>query len=174
MAARIDQVFGPMAPINDVLPQNVLRDFIYDLVYIPGGAQNNALRNRSENEAGFAQTQEEHNAALNKFADMVNLPPAIREQMGRQNEENMAKFNPAKDTKPRRPLTPSSSVVSRIAIKPDGNIAVSFNQGKEYTYNGGGNVQEAARRVMELINGGSIGRSVNTKIPGSWGSRYRL
>lgn len=36
--ASTAQVFGPMSPINDVLPNNAPGGFTYDVVYIPGAA----------------------------------------------------------------------------------------------------------------------------------------
>ena len=64
--ASTAQVFGEMAPINEVLPNTPLPGgFTYDVVYIPGASQGNALRNRSEQDAALAQTEQEHNDALN-------------------------------------------------------------------------------------------------------------
>ena len=91
MAARTAQVFGPMAPINDILPNNVATPFDYEMVYIPGAAQGNALFNAAEAEAALAQTQEEHNDALNKYLTAMQYPPAVREMMGKQIEKNLVK-----------------------------------------------------------------------------------
>lgn len=175
MAARIAQVYGPMAPVNDLLQDSVPGGFLYDLVYIPGAAQGNALRNRAEQEAALAQTQDEHNDALNKYIDMLQYPPEIRKMMGQQIEKNLAKWNPNEDKKPRRPLTPSSSVVSELKILPNNHIGVRFgNNPKVYEYDGGQTLQDASRAVLELINSSSLGKAVNTKIPGSWGSRHAI
>ena len=175
MAAGIAQVFGPMAPVNDILQDSVPGGFLYDLIYIPGAAQGNALRNRAEQEAALAQTQDEHNDALNKYIDMLQYPPEVRKMMGQQIEKNLAKWNPNEDKKPRRPLTPSSSVVSEIKINPDNTIGIKYGpNSKSYTFRGAATIQDAAKEVLELINSSSIGRELNTRIPGSWGNRHRL
>jgi len=171
----VDQVFGPMPPVNDVLPNNAPNGFLYDLVYIPGGKQMNSLRNRAENEAALAQSQQEHNDALNSFGNMLNLPIPVREQLGKQAERELAKWNPAEDTNPRRRLSPSSSVISELKITPQNTIAVKYGTNpKEYEYRGGNTIQEAARNVLELINSPSIEEALNKRIPGSWGSRNRI
>ena len=80
--ASTAQVFGPMAPINDVLPNNAPGGFMYDVIYVPGAAQGNALRNRSEQDAALAQTEQEHNDALNTYLAAMQYPPAVRKMMG--------------------------------------------------------------------------------------------
>lgn len=178
--ARTAQVFGPMAPITDELPPYAPDGFTYDLIYVPGVVQGNALRNRAENDAALAQTQKEHNDALNTYLAAMQYPPAVREMMGRQVEKNLAKWNPKEDKKPRRPLTPSSSVISELKILPNNHIGVKFNnRGPKsgdpyYEYKGGNTVQEAAQEVLKLINSSSLGRELNTKIAGSWGAAHKL
>lgn len=174
--ASTAQVFGPpMAPINDVLPNNAPGGFTYDVIYVPGAVQNNALRNRAENDAALAQTQQEHNDALNAYLAAMQYPPAVRKMMGEQIERNLAKWNPAKDKMPRRPLTPSSSVISEIKITPENTISIKYGpNSKNYIFRGGSSVQQAAQEVLELINSGSLGRELNTRIPGTWGNRHRL
>lgn len=170
--ASTAQVFGPMAPINDVLPNNAPGGFIYDVVYIPGAAQGNALRNRSEQNAALAQTEQEHNDALNTYLAAMQYPPAVRKMMGEQIERNLAKWNPAKDKTPRRPLTPSSSVISEIRINPDNTIGIKYGNSKSYTFRGGSSVQDAAREVLKLINSGSLGRELSKN--GSWARAHRI
>ena len=170
--AKISQVFSEMAPINDVLPNNAPGGFIYDVVYIPGAAQGNALRNRSEQNAALAQTEQEHNDALNTYLEAMQYPPAVRKMMGEQIERNLVKWNPAKDRTPRRPLTPSSSVISEIRINPDNTIGIKYGNSKSYTFRGGNTVQEAAREVLKLINSGSLGRELSKN--GSWMRSHRI
>ena len=170
--ASTAQVFGPMAPINDVLPNNAPGGFIYDVVYIPGAAQGNALRNRSEQNAALAQTEQEHNDALNTYLAAMQYPPAVRKMMGEQIEKNLVKWNPAKDRTPRRPLTPSSSVISEIRINPDNTIGIKYGNSKSYTFRGGNTVQEAAKEVLKLINSGSLGRELSKN--GSWMRSHRI
>lgn len=171
--ARTAQVFGPpMAPINDVLPNNAPGGFTYDVIYVPGAVQNNALRNRAENDAALAQTQQEHNDALNAYLAAMQYPPAVRKMMGEQIERNLAKWNPAKDKMPRRPLTPSSSVISEIKINPDNTIGIKYGNSKSYTFRGGNTVQEAAQEVLKLINSGSLGRELSKN--GSWMRSHRI
>lgn len=172
--------YGPMAPINEILNNNVTKPFDYGVVWIPGAAQDNALFNASEAEAALAQTQQEHNDALNKFLNATQYKPSVRARMGRETEKNLVKWNPNKDTKPRRPLTPSSSVISDIKILPNNNIGVRFNKkgpkggGEYYEYRGGSTVQEAAQEVLNLLRGGSLGRNLNTRIPGTWGAAHNI
>lgn len=171
--ATTAQVFGPMAPINDVLPNNAPGGFLYDVVYVPGAAQNNALRNRAEQDAALAQTQQEHNDALNTYLAAMQYPPAVRKMMGEQIEKNMAKWNPKVDKSPRRPLTPSSSAISEIKINPDNTIGIKYGpNSKSYTFRGGNTVQDAAREVLKLINSGSIGKELSKN--GSWMRTHRI
>ena len=171
--ASTAQVFGPMAPINDVLPNNAPGGVLYDVVYIPGAAQGNALRNRAENDAALAQTQQEHNDALNTYLAAMNFPPAVRKMMGEQIEKNLAKWNPKEDKSPRRPLTPSSSAISEIKINPDNTIGIKYGpNSKSYTFRGGNTVQEAAQEVLKLINSGSLGRELSKN--GSWMRAHRI
>ena len=170
--ASTAQVFGEMAPINDVLPNNAPGGFTYDVVYIPGAAQGNALRNRSEQNAALAQTEQEHNDALNTYLAAMQYPPAVRKMMGEQIERNLAKWNPAKDRTPRRPLTPSSSVISEIRINPNNTIGIKYGNSKSYTFRGGNTVQEAAKEVLKLINSGSLGRELSKN--GSWMRSHRI
>lgn len=171
----ISRVFGggTMSPINDALPNKAPNGFKYDVVYIPGAAQGNALRNRSEQDAALAQTQQEHNDALNAYLAAMQYPPAVRKRMGKVMEKNLAKWNPAKDKKPRRPLTPSSSVISEIKITPENTIGIRYgNSGTLYEFRGGNTVQEAAQEVLKLINAGSLGRELSKN--GDWYRSHKL
>lgn len=170
--ASTAQVFGEMAPINEILPNNAPGGFTYDVVYIPGAAQGNALRNRSEQDAALAQTEQEHNSALNTYLAAMQYPPAVRKMMGEQIEKNLVKWNPAKDRAPRRPLTPSSSVISEIRINPDNTIGIKYGNSKSYTFRGGNTVQQAAREVLKLINSSSLGRELSKN--GSWMRSHRI
>lgn len=170
--ASTAQVFGEMAPINEILPNNAPGGFTYDVVYIPGAAQGNALRNRSEQDAALAQTEQEHNDALNTYLAAMQYPPAVRKMMGEQIERNLVKWNPAKDKTPRRPLTPSSSVISEIRINPDNTIGIKYGNSKSYTFRGGNTVQEAAKEVLKLINSGSLGKELSKN--GSWMRSHRI
>ena len=170
------KVFGPkpdLTPVNDVLPNNAPGGFLYDLKYIPGAAQNNALRNRTENDAALAQAQQEHNDALNAYLAAADYPPAIRKQLGQDLEKKLPKWNPKVDRSPRRPLTPSSSAISEIRINPDNTIGIKYGpNSKSYTFRGGSTVQQAAQEVLKLINSGSIGRELSKN--GSWMRAHRI
>lgn len=170
--ASTAQVFGPMVPITDVLPNNAPGGFTYDLIYVPGAVQNNALRNRAEQDAALAQTQKEHDDALNMYLAAMQYPPAVRKMMGEQIERNLAKWDPKKDKTPRRPLTPSSSAISEIKINPDNTIGIRYGNSKSYTFRGGNTVQEAAQEVLKLINSGSIGRELSKN--GNWMRSHRI
>lgn len=169
------RVFGPkpdLTPVDDVLPNNAPQGFLYDLKYIPGAAQNNALRNWSEHDAALAQTQKEHNDALNAYL-ASSYPPAIRKQLGQDLEKKLAKWNPKVDKSPRRPLTPSSSAISEIKINPDNTIGIKYGpNSKSYTFRGGNTVQEAAIEVLKLINSSSLGRELSKN--GSWMRTHRI
>lgn len=170
--ASTAQVFGTMPPINDVLPNNAPAGFLYDVIYVPGAAQGNALRNRAEQDAALAQTQQEHNDALNTYLAAMQYPPAVRKMMGEQIEKNLAKWNPKVDKAPRRPLTPSSSVISEIKINPDNTIGIRYGNSKSYTFRGGNTVQEAAQEVLKLINSSSLGKELSKN--GNWMRTHRI
>lgn len=104
-----------------------------------------------------AQTLEEHNRAV---------------AMG--TEPLLEAWWPGEDTKPRKPLTPSSTAIRSLRIGKDNKIYVTFASGdprKEYSYVAGDNPEEAAAAVTELIRSQSIGRSL---LPGRgfWGMKY--
>lgn len=163
--------FEPAAPFNQ--PLSTGAEFKYDLVYVPGVTQRNRLRNRAENKAGFAQTQQEHNAALNTYINNLNLPVEERRRLGIKQEKKMNKWAPGFDHGPRRALTPSSSVARAVKITPDNNIDIVFPNGKTYTYRGGRDPVEASRAAMELLNSGSIGLELNPHRDG-WGKRHHI
>lgn len=167
---NIEQVF---APANKVLPSRPPEGFDYPIVYVPGATQNNALRNRSENEAGFPIDQLEYNAILNKYIMGGQFPPGVAEQMAKQEIKNQPKWVPGEDRQPKRNLSPSSSVVRKVSITPENQIEVEFGTNpKKYTYRGGNNVAQAAKSVMDLLNSPSLEKSLNSKIPGSWGQLH--
>ena len=104
----------------------------------------------------LAQTLDEHNSAV-----------------ARGDEPDLEAWWPGEDTKPREPLTPSSTAVKSIRIGDDNKIYVKFANGKdtEYTYLGGDNPLEASEAAKELITASSIGRAL---LPGKgfWGIRH--
>lgn len=169
----IARVFGSgnVSPVHKILPTSA--EFDYPIVYVPGPPQHNALRNRSENDAALAIDQLEYNNMLNSFMNDKSIPKNLRKQMGEKLVEKNPKWVPGEDREPKRNLSPSSSAIRSLRITPDNKIAIKYgNNPTEYTYRGGNSVQEAAQAVLELINSNSIGREVNTKIPGSWGARH--
>lgn len=163
--------FEPAAPFNQPLSSGT--EFKYDLIYVPKVTQNNRLRNRSENKAGIAQTQQEHNAALNTYLNNLNLPVEERRRLGIMQEKKMTKWAPGFDDGPRRALTPSSSVARAIKITPKNNIEIVFPNGETYTYRGGNNPVEASMAAMELLNSESIGRELNPHRNG-WGKKHHI
>lgn len=150
-------------------------NFDAGIVFVPGPAQNNALYvDTPENHSAFIrQTQEEHDAALDKylkdkrFAD--NPERAVR--LGVKEEEKLPKW--WNDHDPRLPVTPSSSCVSRARIGDDGDIYITFgtNPNKEYQYEGSPDPVEASRILAQLVTSNSIGRSVNSW-SGFWGKSH--
>lgn len=170
--ATIEQIF---APVNKVLPTYPPEGFDYPIENIPGGTQNNALRNRSENEAGFPIEQDEYNQIFNKYLALGKFPPGIAEQMAIQEIKEQPKWVPGEDKQPKRKLTPSSSIVTKVSITPENQIEVQYgSNSKKYLYHGGNTVSEAAKSVMELLNSPSIEKSLNSKIAGSWGAIHKI
>lgn len=163
--------YEPAAPFSQQLKPGA--EFKYDLVYVKGKPQHNSLRNRVENKAGIAQTQQEHNAALNTYLNNLNLPVEERRQLGIKEEKKMAKWAPGFDVGPRKPLTPSSSVARAIKITPNNNIDIVFPNGNTYTYKGGDDPVEASMAAMELLNSESIGRELNPHRNG-WGKKHHI
>lgn len=169
----IEQVF---TPVNKVLPRRPIPDgFLYPVEWIPGAAQGNALFNAAESEAGLPLTDEEYNELLNKYGMMRRWPQDVALHMGEIEVKKQPKWVPGEDKTPKRDMTPSSSVIKSVKITPENLIQVEFGKtGKKYTYQGGATVQEAAREVMKLLSSSSLGREINSKIPGSWGSTHAL
>jgi hypothetical protein len=165
--------YGPVAPINEILPNSINDDFEYPIIYVPGPPNHNARRNRNENDAALPMTQGEYNKLINKYNGMTNLPPDVRRNMGMTEVLDNPKWVPNQNDRPKRELTPSSSLINNIKLTPDNKIKLTYGpNSKEYTFNGGSTLQEAAQAVLELINSPSIGRAVNSRIPGSWGRRH--
>ena len=147
-------------------------DFDAGVIYVPGPPQENSMLVRTpENlEAFLRQTQEEHDAALDKYMDDPNIPPERKIRLGERAEQQLAKW--WNDHDPRLPVTPSSSCVSSARIGPNGDIYVKFSPGgKEYQYEGSPDPVEASRVLQELVTAPSIGRAVNSWT-GSWGTAH--
>lgn len=146
-------------------------DFDAGVVFIPGEAQNNAGLTGSNLDAFIRQTPEEHEKALMQFMDKPNIPKEKALQLGIKAEEGLEKW--WNDKGPRRPLTPTSSCVSKARIGPNGDIYITFgsNQSKEYQYRGSSDPVEASKILKELVGepGKSIGKKVNSWT-GSWGT----
>ena len=147
-------------------------DFDAGVVYIPGPAQNNAMLVRTpENiEAFLAQTQEEHDEALDRYMHDPNIPPERAVRLGIREEERLPKW--WNDHDPRLPVTPSSSCVSSARIGSDGDIYVKFSpNGKEYQYEGSPDPVQASKILQQLVTADSIGRAVNSWT-GDWGRAH--
>jgi hypothetical protein len=118
-------------------------------------SENRLLKRSFTDVYPLAQTLDEHNAAV-----------------ARGDEPDLEAWWPGEDTKPREPLTPSSTAVKSIRIADDNTIRVKFANGnKEYTYLGGDNPLEASEAAKELITASSIGKAL---LPGRgfWGIRH--
>ena len=149
-------------------------DFDAGIVYVPGEPQHNAMYvDTPENHAAFIrQTQAEHDAALDKYLRdprfAGNKGRAAR--LGIREEENLTKW--WNDHDPRIPVTPSSSCVSRARIGANGDIYITFRNGKkEYQYEGSSDPVEASRILAQLVTSDSIGRNVNSWT-GFWGKAH--
>ena len=169
-------------------------NFDAGIVFVPGAPQNNAMYvDTPENhEAFIRQTQEEHDAALDKYLKQNGgkdfglvpdpehpgefTPDSIKRhdramRLGIKAEENLTKW--WNDHDPRLPVTPSSSCVKRARIGDDGDIYITFgtNPNKEYQYEGSKDPVEASRILAQLVTSDSIGRSVNSWT-GFWGRNH--
>lgn len=159
-AARGD-LGGAAAILSGGSGENLSHNFNYDLNYIPGKAQKNAmLQQAMATMYGYRQTPEEHAAALK-----------------RGNESELTQW--WDDDRPRANFTPSSSAVSGIRITPKGIIQIRFGRGnKWYSYRGGATPNEAAVEAMKLIGkqGQSIGRNLLRKSSeyGQWARDHYL
>lgn len=150
----------------------------YQVNYIPGSPQHNARLNRSLSDAAYMQSEKEHNDAINyylrrlpKNATTKQVNDAIRKGMAR--EQALKRFWAGNRTL-RDYISPSSSAVSLIRIRPDNNIDVQFGgKGTVYTYRGGRNPYEAAQEAAKLALSHSIGQSMARK-PGTWGTVHKL
>ena len=150
----------------------------YQVNYIPGSPQHNARLNRSLSDAAYMQSEKEHNDAINyylrrlpKNANAQQVNEALRK--GIERERHLKRF--WKDNRTLREyISPSSSAVSLIRIRPDNNIDVQFGgKGTVYTYRGGRNPYEAAQEAAKLALSHSIGQSMARK-PGTWGTVHKL
>lgn len=150
-------------------------NFDAGIVFVPGPAQNNALYvDTPENHSAFIrQTQEEHDAALDKYLKDKRFAgnPERAVRLGVKEEEKLPKW--WNDHDPRLPVTPSSSCVKRARIGDDGDIYITFgtNPNKEYQYEGSKDPVEASRILAQLVTSDSIGRSVNSW-SGFWGKSH--
>ena len=165
------KVFGPKAPqstLGTTVPENGV-DFDYPI----GAAPHNTSRNRHINDAALPFTPEEYKKIINEIDARKDLNAYVKEEMKKEVINRNPKWVPGVNTEPKEKLNPSSSAIASLRITPDNKIAIRYRNGsKEYTYTGGATVHDAAKAVLELINSSSIGRDINTKIPGSWGNRH--
>lgn len=182
LAGLIASVFGPrpdIASFGQTLP-NVLPTTIeervgpFGFIYPLGVAPHNANRDRRESDAIFPLTNEEYK----KIRDNIESRPDLKTRRDKDMAFREAiianpRWLPQINDEPKRDLKASSSAVASVRILPNNKIGIRYNNGsKEYTYNAGSTLQDAARAVRELLDSNSIGRSVNTKINGSWGHKY--
>jgi hypothetical protein len=180
IASMIARVFGDQPDIvsfGQTLP-NVLPTTIeeqvgpFGFIYPLGETPHNVNRDRRESDAIFPFTNEEYK----KIRDEIETRPELttrhdKDLAFREAIKNNPRWLPQVNDQPKRDLKASSSAVASLRILPDNKIGIRYNNGtKEYTYYGGPTLQDAAKAVKELLDTHSIGRAVNTKIKGSWGS----
>lgn len=150
-------------------------DFDAGIVYIPGARQDNAglVRTPENLESFIRQTEQEHKDALTQFTNNPKFKdnPEKAAQLGIRAEEGLPKWWNDKD--PRRPVTPTSSCVSKARIGANGDIYVTFgsNPSKEYQYQGSPDPVEASKILRDLVTAGSIGHAVNSWT-GEWGKDH--
>lgn len=154
------------------------RKFVYDVDYIEGAPQNNALYKGYPNSRAMRmQTIQEHNRALNKYIRPGMGPLELRAaiEKGKEEERKLDSFW-TDDSHPRRAVRSSSSAVSDVHINPDGTLSVRFrDKGKWYTYAGGADPYEAAMSAHDLVTAPSLGRAINKKT-GWWsvGNNHKI
>lgn len=154
------------------------RKFVYDVDYIAGAPQNNAVYKGYPNSRAMRmQTIQEHNRALNKYIRPGMGPLELRAaiEKGKEEERKLDSFW-TDDSHPRRGVRSSSSAVSDVHINPDGTLSVRFrDQGKWYTYAGGADPYEAAMAAHDLVTAPSLGRAINKKT-GWWsvGNHHKI
>ena len=152
------------------------RKFVYDVDYIPGAPQNNAVYKANPNPRAMRmQTIQEHNRALNKYIrpGMGPLEHRAAIEKGKEEERKLDSFW-TDDSRPRRPVRSSSSAVSGVHINPDGTLSVRFGgKGKWYTYAGGPNPYEAAMSAHDLVTAPSLGQAINSK-KGWWAAQHKI
>lgn len=173
---RGDAISGLDAAINlaDRMKSEPI-DFDAGVVYVEGPAQHNAglVRTPENLESFIRQTEDEHARALNRFMDDPKFEkhPETAAKLGVRAEEGLAKW--WNDKEPRRPVTPTSSCVSKVRLGPDGDIYVTFasNPNKEYQYEGSADPVEASKIMQELVTSPSIGHWVNSWV-GDWGMAH--
>lgn len=151
------------------------QEFIYNVHYVPGPDPQLNAEFDGNRKPMRMQTLEMHNRALNKYIRPGQNPLERRAAIERGiQEEKMLEEFWTDDVKPRNPDSrSSSSAVSGVRILPDNNIAIQFGgKGTWYTYRGGPTPYEAALEAHDLVTSGSLGRSMNSHNPASWGYKH--
>lgn len=169
------RVFGPKAPqstLGSTVPENGV-DFNYPVIFVPGPPNMNASRNREVNDAALPFTPEEYKKIITEIDARKDLNPYVKEEMKKEVINRNPKWVPGVDTQPKEKLSPSSSAIRSLRITPDNKIMIRYaGSDKEYSYEGGSTIREAAKSVLDLINSPSIGRALNRKAGGSWGNTH--
>ena len=173
IGGMFSRVFGPTKSGIPTTVEESGVDFDYPIIYIPGPPNHNSQRDRSVNDAALPFSPEEYKKIYNEIYDRKDLNMLTKDEMMKQVLKSNPKWVPGQNIKPKEELKPSSSAIRSLRITPDNKIAIRYGKGStEYTYTGGQTVKDAAKEVLKLINSQSIGRELNTKIPGSWGARH--
>ena len=99
------------------------------------------------------QTQEEHNALLNKYYAQRETDPQWKEK-GIEEEKKSPHYN-SKDVKLRTNLGAKSSVIKGMAYDPNDNLAMLKMGNKWYTYSA------TPEQFQRFLTFGSLGREMN-------------
>lgn len=143
----------------------------YDVQYRPGVKFNYGL-NPMNTEAGYIQDDYAHNVNLKEYVKEglqqgLSMDEALEFAKMKDQKLNAKYWN--EDKQIRRPLGAGSSVISDARINGNGDIELTFNRGKTYTYEGGTNPD---KELTELLTSYSIGNQLNRYRPGSWANRH--
>lgn len=119
----------------------------------------NSLRNVSNRNAAYRQTDLEHEQALNYYVKPDDTPAErlLHLQQGVEREKQLEKYWDTDDV-PRRDLNTGSSFIEAIRYVPGLRLARITMNGRTYSY------PMTADEVGNMVNGSSLGEYYNTNL----------
>lgn len=115
--------------------------------------------NFGNNMAAFKQSPEEHRKLLDKYKKpgMTAMQLRAAHMNGKKAEKKFIRYWDD-DTKPRRPLTPSSSFITSLKYDPVNKVAWVGMNGNEYEY------PMDQYEVGRWVTSGSLGKFYNQRV----------